>query len=146
MYASNPSAQFCLENIKWNFVIIQSASLTMMQLTGLVLQCTDVGWGRPRHCAVPPTSPQTLGDTEAERLPSWRTAPWECVPRNQTWRWPQSVRPLKAQQAKNRLSVFVSVHTVKPSDALSYKAEIKAVWMCGCIKHKTQDLSHLISI
>lgn len=74
----------------------------MMQLTGLVLQCTDVGWGRPHHCAVPPTSPQTLGDREAERPPSWRTTPWECVPRNQTWRWPRSVQPLKTQQAKKQ--------------------------------------------
>lgn len=74
--------------------------LSLLARTGLVLRCTDEGWGHPRHCDGLPTSLQMLCDTEAGRLPSWRTAPWDCVPHSQIWQWPQSVPLLKETNKK----------------------------------------------
>lgn len=78
-------------------------------LTGLARRCTGEGSGRPRRCADLPTSPRRLGGRAAERLPSWRTAPWVCVRCNQTWRWPRSVRSLQTQPT---ITILNRVHPV----------------------------------
>lgn len=48
-------------------------------LTCLGPQCTGGAPVHPLHYGVPPTSHQTPAGTEAETLPSWRSAPdWSC--------------------------------------------------------------------
>lgn len=63
-------------------------------------QCTDVGWGRRRRCAGPPTSPARPVGTAGVRPPSWRRAPWDSGPRSQTWLWPRSALVLQRKGHK----------------------------------------------